>query len=57
MKPPCYQCTRRSAVCHADCVAYRDWLAARREKGRKCDEGAAYARDNRERWRKRKNLK
>jgi len=59
-KPPCYQCTRRSAVCHADCVAYREWVADRRKMGeeaRKDSEGAAYAQDNRERWRRRKNLK
>ena len=23
---PCYKCTNHSTVCHAECVAYREWL-------------------------------
>ena len=29
MKAPCYKCTQRSAVCHAQCVAYHDWVKDR----------------------------
>jgi len=24
---PCYECEKRTTVCHANCVAYRDWKA------------------------------
>jgi hypothetical protein len=30
-KSPCYTCTRRSAICHAQCVAYHEWAARMRE--------------------------
>lgn len=26
-KAPCYTCTRRSEICHAQCVAYHEWAA------------------------------
>lgn len=28
--PPCHKCPQRSEVCHADCVAYREWADTRR---------------------------
>ena len=27
MNAPCKDCPNRSPVCHASCVAYREWLA------------------------------
>ena len=30
-KAPCYGCTDRSPVCHAQCAAYREWLKEYRE--------------------------
>ena len=29
-KNPCITCTRRSEICHAQCVAYSEWVAGRR---------------------------
>ena len=57
---PCYNCQNRKAVCHATCAAYREWAAAVRKANddeRKANAAAAYAKDNRERWRRRRNLK
>lgn len=28
---PCIECDRRSAECHAECVAYREWAAAKKK--------------------------
>jgi len=27
IKSPCYTCLRHSAICHAQCVEYHDWVA------------------------------
>ena len=27
MNAPCHNCPNRSHVCHAECVAYREWTA------------------------------
>lgn len=29
---PCYTCTHRSTVCHAQCVAYHEWTAKVRKE-------------------------
>ena len=60
MKSPCFNCTRRSQICHAQCEAYHMWAADMRknhDNARKNSEGAAYAKENRERIRRRKNLR
>lgn len=60
MKSPCYYCSTHTQECHASCAAYREWAEGVKrasEAERKDREAAGYAQDNRERWRRRRNLK
>lgn len=42
---PCRVCTNRSAICHAQCVAYHEWATARRKK---LDDAIARGKGNRD---------
>lgn len=61
MKPPCYRCTRRSAICHAQCVEYHEWAADVRrqhiDERTRDSEGKAYASENIVKWHKRRKRK
>ena len=58
-KPPCYNCTRRSAVCHAQCEAYHDWVKDRAKESaeiakrkRQDMDATTFLVEHNKRWRK-----
>lgn len=57
---PCHGCGHRSQICHGSCQEYFDWVAeikSQNNKARQNIEAVAYAVNNREKMKRRYNLR